>query len=151
MTVDEDAPVLARSEIEIAADARRVWEILTDIDRWPTWNRDVKRARLSGGLSPGAVFRWKAGPGTITSAITDLEPERTIAWRGRTLGLRALHVYHLEPRDERTFVRTEESWDGVLARLLRRRLQRMLEAALAGGLEQLRAAAERPPGTVAAI
>jgi uncharacterized protein YndB with AHSA1/START domain len=103
------APVLGQSEIEIAAPPELVWEVLTTIERWPDWNPAVKKVSMRGGLTEGTIFRWKAGPGTISSTIQRVEPPRLIAWTGQTFGIKANHVYTLEPRDGKTFVKTEES------------------------------------------
>ena len=91
----------------------------------------------------GAAFRWKAGPGTITSTIQDVEPPRRIAWTGTSFGIKAIHVHTLEPRAGGTLVRTEESYDGLVARLFRRRLQTVLDTTLEGELQHLKAEAER--------
>jgi hypothetical protein len=115
---------------------------LTTIEEWPSWNPEVKSASLEGELTPGSRFDWKAGPGTITSTLQEVERLRRIAWTGKTLGIRAIHVYRLEPRDGRTLVRSEESWEGLLARFLRRRIQRTLDQATDSGLARLKAAAE---------
>ena len=95
------------------------------------------------GVTEGSRFRWKAGPGTITSTLQRVEPARLIAWTGRTSGIKAHHVYALEPRDGRTYVRTEESYDGIVSRLFHRSLQKTLDEALADGLRYLKAEAER--------
>ena len=136
-------PVLGRSEIEIAAPPELVWEVLTTIDRWPDWNPAVKKISMPDGATEGSVFRWKAGPGTITSTLQRVEPPRLIAWTGRTFGIKADHVYTLEPRDGKTLVRTEESYDGLVSRLFRGPLQKTLDQALAEGLRYLRTEAER--------
>jgi hypothetical protein len=44
--INERAPVVGRAEIEIAATPQVAWDVLTQIDRWPSWNADVKSARL---------------------------------------------------------------------------------------------------------
>jgi hypothetical protein len=62
---------------------------------------------------------------------------------GKTLGISAIHYWWLEPRDGKTFVRTEESYEGLVARLFRGRLQKTLDQALADGLRYLRAEVER--------
>ena len=117
--------------------------MLTAIDRWPSWNPAVKSMAMQGPLTPGSVFRWKAGPAKITSTIRRVEPPRLIAWTGKTLGIRAIHVYGLEPRDGGTFVQTEESYSGLVARLLRGSLQKTLDRALADGLGYLKEEAEQ--------
>jgi hypothetical protein len=55
-------------------------------------------------------------------------------------------VYTLEPRNGRTFVTTEESYDGLVSRLFRRSLQKTLDKALAEGLTNLKSEAERSMG-----
>jgi uncharacterized protein YndB with AHSA1/START domain len=141
--VNERAPAVSASEIEIAAAPEVVWDVLTAIDRWPRWNPDIKSVSMKGGVAAGSQFRWKAGPGTITSTIQRVEPPRLIAWTGKTLGINAIHLYRLEPRDGKTFVRTEESYEGLVARLFRGPLQKTLDRALEDGLRYLKAEAER--------
>jgi hypothetical protein len=141
--INEQAPAVGASEIEIAAALEAVWEVLAAFERWPSWNQDVRTMSVRGPVAEGLVFRWKAGPGTITSTVRVVEPPRRLAWTGKTLGIKAIHFWHLEPRDGRTFVRTEESYEGIVARLLRGSLQKTLDSALADGLRYLKAEVER--------
>src|SRR5205823_4600668 len=120
-----------------------VWDVLADINGWPRWNPAVTEAALSGPLAPGPTFRWKAGPGGITSTLRQVAPPRVLAWTGKTFGIDAIHVYRLEARDSGTVVRTAESWEGWPARLFRGRMQKMLEDGLGPGLDALKAEAER--------
>lgn len=144
MDVKRDAPVLAAGEIEIASEPEAVWDVLTDFAAWPSWNPDVKSMAFEGGLAEGAEFRWKAGPGTITSTIRRVERPLLIGWTGKTLGMSAVHVYRLERRDGGTLVTTEESFDGPIARLARRPLRRMLTTSLEAGLRALKTRVESP-------
>jgi uncharacterized protein YndB with AHSA1/START domain len=141
--INRAAPVVGKSELEISAPPERVWAVLTELDRWPTWNADVKSMQLEGPVAPGSAFRWKAGPGTISSMIRRVEPPHLVAWTGKTLGIKATHFWILEPREGRTFVRTEESYDGLVAKILRRSLQRTLDGALERGLQYLKTEVER--------
>jgi uncharacterized protein YndB with AHSA1/START domain len=142
--VDRTAPAIARSETEIAAPPERVWELVTDIDRWPDWNPDIDSAALEGPLAPGTTFRWKAGPGSIVSTLRHVDPPREIGWTGKTMGIAGVHVYRLEPSGTGTRVVSEESWAGFPARLMRRRTRRTLLTSLETGLRHLKAAAEPP-------
>jgi uncharacterized protein YndB with AHSA1/START domain len=141
--INTRAPVVGASEIEISAPPEAVWAVLTELERWPSWNSDVKSMMVQGPLAPGSVFRWKAGPGTIESTIDRVEPPRLIAWTGMTLGIKAIHFWHLEPRGSGTFVRTEESYEGLVTRLFRRPIQKTLDRALDDGLRSLKAEVER--------
>ena len=143
MEINKSATVVATGEIEVAADPEIVWEVMAGIDRWPAWNPDVKSAHLVGELADGSTFRWKAGPGTIVSTIQQVERPRTLAWTGKTFGIKAIHVWRLEPKDGKTIVRTEESWEGLLPRIFRGSMQKMLQRSIDAGLSYLKAEAER--------
>ena len=136
-------PVKSSAETGIAAPPQVVWEVLTRFEDWPNWNPDVKSMPFAGPLGPGAEFRWKAGPGTIVSTLERVEPPRYISWHGRTLTIKAYHEWWLEPRDDGTHMRTEESFSGLLAGLLRAMLQKTLDKSFEDGLERLKHEAER--------
>lgn len=131
------------AEIDIDAPPERVWEVLTQFEKWPQWNPDVKSMSYEGPLVPGTQFRWKAGPGKIVSTLDRVEPPRYISWHGRTLTIDAYHEWWLEPRGGGTHVRTEESFFGALARLGRRPLQNALDKSFADGVAHLKRGVER--------
>ncbi len=143
MDVDRSAPAVAASEAEIAADPQTVWDVLTGFESWPSWNPDAASVSLEGGVTEGAVFRWKAGRATITSTLRQVEPPRFVGWTGKTTAITAAHVWTLEPVAAGTRVRTEESWAGFLVRVLRGRMKKELQRALDDGLAHLKAEAER--------
>jgi uncharacterized protein YndB with AHSA1/START domain len=143
-TSTRGAPVVSSAEGLIEAPIERVWAVLIAIEEWPAWNPDVKAATLDGPVAEGSTFRWKAGPGTITSRIEQVAAPRLIAWSGRTLGIQAWHVWRLAAEAGGTRVRTEESYDGLVARVLRRPLRKTLDRALADGVRHLQAEAEKP-------
>ncbi len=142
-TANEKAPVVGSSEIVIAADPQTVWDVLTDFERWPSWNQDVSELSLQGNGSEGSTFRWKSGSSTIRSKVEQVDPPRRIVWTGKTSGVRATHLHELEARNGGTLVRTTESFEGLAARLLRGRLQKVLQEALDSGLRQLKVEAEK--------
>lgn len=147
MQIDEKAPATARAEAHIDALPAVVWQVMTDFERWPDWNPDVASVALDGPPAEGTVFRWRSGPGTITSTLRVLAPEREIAWTGRTFGIRAVHVWRLTPHDGGTRVVTEESWDGWIVRLISGPMGRTLAQSIERGLGYLKEEAERRAGT----
>ncbi len=118
MDVDRSAPVCESGEIVIAAPPEMVWDTLTDLKSWPRWMPGVKSMQADGPVQVGTMFRWKAGPGTIRSEIVESDRPRGVAWKGRTLGINAVHAWRMEERGGATRVFTEESWSGLLARVL---------------------------------
>ncbi len=143
MAINTNAPVVGVGEVRVRAPASTVWTIMTTISEWPRWNPEISTADLDGPLTQGSTFRWRAGPGAITSVLREVRPGELIEWSGRTFGISAIHAWHIQPDGDGTMVRTEESWDGLPARIFRRRSQRTLDAAIASGLALLKAEAER--------
>jgi uncharacterized protein YndB with AHSA1/START domain len=143
--IDPIAPVIAAAEVDISAEIDLVWKVLTDIAAWPSWNEDVKSGYIRDPVAEGTRFRWRVGGGTITSTFTDVVQPRLLAWVGRMspLGITAVHVWHLTPHYDSTFVRTEESWSGWLPRLLKARTQRILKSSIDKGLDGLKRECER--------
>jgi len=77
--LDPHAPVVAWGEIEIRATPDEVWQVIASIEHWPVWNPDVQWASLEGKLTPGTQFRWKSGPGVITSTLQQVERPKLLA------------------------------------------------------------------------
>jgi carbon monoxide dehydrogenase subunit G len=143
---NRNAPVFSDGRIEIAASPEVLWDLMADIDGWPSWSPDVRSVTVQGDVAEGTVFRWKAGPGTITSTLRLVDRPRALGWTGRTFGVDAIHVWRFEARGSRTIAGMEESFDGLVARLFRRRLQKQLDTTTRASLENLKAVAEqRPP------
>lgn len=145
MDMDRSAPAIASGEIEIAADRQAVWDLLTDVERWPEWQPKVRSVELDGAFAPGAAFRWKPGPMTITSTVKEVDPPIEVGWTGTTFGIQAVHVWRLEASGAGTSVATEESWDGWLVRALKGPMAKSLQKEIDSALENLKAAAEGEP------
>ena len=142
MQINQTAPVKATGRIIINAPLQKVWSLMSDINQWPSWNLNIKEANLEGQLKPGTLFRWKSGPGMITSRLTVVDPEQTIAWSGKSMGITAIHITHFEKKENSTIVITEESFDGVLVHLFKGYMQKTLDKATLSSLKILKATAE---------
>ena len=150
MDIDRTAPVIARTQAQIAADPQTVWDALTDFASWPAWKQEVESVSVRGPVVPGSTFEWKAGPGTIRSRLAEVDAPRKIAWTGSTFGIKAVDVFHLEARDGGTLVSEEESWRGLLASLFRSRMRRTLRSGIERGMRELQVEAERRAARAAA-
>ncbi len=147
MQIDASAPVVLAAEIGIAAPPDRVWRILSAIADWPSWNQDIRFARVDGPVAAGTRFRWKSGPLAITSTVEDVVSAHRIGWTGRTIGLRARHVWTLTDDGGGTRVRTDESLTGVLPRLFAGPIRKSVQQSLDKWLAMLQATAEAGPTT----
>ncbi len=143
-----DAPVEVRLEVEGEASPTRVWGLLSHPGRWRLWHPGIREADLEGELEPGSRILWRADGMRIFSLIREVEPEQHLGFTLRTLGGRGYLRWSLEPlAPGRTLVRSEEIWDGISVRLLRRTLRRTLERSRIHGLEGLKARAETEGGS----
>jgi uncharacterized protein YndB with AHSA1/START domain len=143
MEISRSAPATAEGELWINADPETVFAVIAAIDQWPSWNPDVKSVSIEGPVQPGTVFRWKAGPSSLTSTLQVVDPPREIAWTGTTMGIKAVHVFRFQVSDDGTLARSEESWAGLLPRLLKGYSRRTLDKGIRSVLAHLKAAAER--------
>lgn len=142
MDVNSAAPVVGSAEAVIEAPVELVWAVLSDLEGWPKWNRSVTRIRLKGPLAVGTSFTWVGGGSKIVSRLEEIDKPSRIVWSGRTLGIRAVHVWRFRVVELGTLVQTEESFDGLVVKFLPGLMRRMLDKALREGIEALKAEAE---------
>ena len=118
-----------QTQIDIDAPPERVWAVLTDFERYPTWNPFIRE--IQGEVRPGARLHVRLGPpGKKPSAfkpvVTRAEPDREFAWLG-ILGASwvfgGAHTFRLEPlEDGRTRFHNSEAFGGVLVPFMRKSL-----------------------------
>ncbi|MFE9849290.1 SRPBCC family protein [Streptomyces sp. NPDC005576] len=142
--VDEAAPVITRESTVIHAPLKTVWNVQTDVAKWPDWQPDVTSLvkSTSGPLRAGSVFRWKTQGLDITSTVKHVEHEKCLVWGGPAQGIDAVHVWTFEEHDGGVTVRTEESWSGAPVEAQPVALRQALEQSLTGWLNALKAEAE---------
>jgi uncharacterized protein YndB with AHSA1/START domain len=80
-----------RNEVVIRASAGRVWDLLADVERWPSWYRACRWVRVESRGPAGEVrsFRWKAHPVELRSEVIASERPRTFAIVADARGLHA--------------------------------------------------------------
>jgi hypothetical protein len=140
------------SEIEIAASAERVWDILTDFASYPQWNPFIRR--ISGELEVGARLqvRLEAPDSrgiTMRPTVLRAEPNRLMRWVGHLFVpglLDGEHSLATQPLEENRvrFVQ-HEVFKGVLVPLLARSLDNNTLRGFKEMNEALKERAEAPP------
>jgi uncharacterized protein YndB with AHSA1/START domain len=141
--INRGAPASADGELQIDADPQRVFAVISAIEQWPSWNPDVRSVTLQGPVQPGTAFRWRSGPSSLTSRLQVVDPPHEIAWTGTTMGIRAVHVFRFQAHDGGTLARSEESWEGLLASLLKGYSRKTLDKGIRSVLSRLKAESER--------
>jgi hypothetical protein len=100
-----------------------VWDILTNIHEWPSWNETVISAKGTVAVGAKVVVRVKAAPKqAFPVKVVALEPPHKMVWRGG-MPLRFLfkgeRTYQLTARTgEEVEFSMEEVFDGLLAGLI---------------------------------
>jgi hypothetical protein len=143
MEINENAVLRTLKEIEIDAPVEKVWNIQTNIDAWHEWQPEISHAKLASSLEAGATFFWKSGGFSLSSTIGEVTENKLIGWNGRGFGVSAIHVWEFKQIENgNTLVRTKESMDGWLVRLLKGMLDKKLNESLDIWLLSLKQAAE---------
>jgi hypothetical protein len=118
------------SEIEIKASPETVWNILTDISKFPEWNPFIRR--VQGELVVGqklAVFIQPSGARGMEfkPVVMKAELNRELRWLGRLIvpGLfDGEHIFQIESLgDGRVRFRQREIFNGVFVPLLKKSLE----------------------------
>ncbi|MBN1397612.1 MAG: SRPBCC family protein [Bacteroidetes bacterium] len=143
MDINNRAPASTRHQIVIGAPIEKVWNLLSDIDRWPSWNPTISFSKLEGPLAPGTSFRWKSKSAPIVSILQEVIPQKRISWTGKSMGTKAIHIWELEAQGNNTIVKTEESFNGLIVKLLKGMMQKTLDQSLQEWLLCLKQNAER--------
>jgi hypothetical protein len=139
--INNNAPVKCSKSITINADAEKVWKVLTGINNWPIWQKDISMSKINGELRPETTFVWKSGGVRILSTLHTVVPHKQFGWTGKTMGIYAIHNWNLTYIDGKTTVHVQESMDGILARVFRNSLGKNLEVGMQKWLEFLKSAA----------
>ncbi len=116
-------PIVVHNEIVIPAPADRVWDVLTDVERWPSWYRACRWVRVESRDSAGraASFRWKAHPVRLHSTVMAADRPRSFAIVADARGLHAERAFTIHPTPDglSSIVVSHETQVGLLPWLAR--------------------------------
>ncbi|GAA2732393.1 hypothetical protein GCM10009867_08170 [Pedococcus aerophilus] len=126
--------------IDIAAPPARVWEVLSDVERWPDWTDTVRWVRRidDGPLRTGSTAKISQPKiPTVDYVVTELEPGTSFTWvsGGGAARTTASHVIAPLPGGGTrvTLAVRQEGWLGsTVGRLYRGLTDRYLKGEAAG-------------------
>ncbi len=126
--------MITDSAIDIAAPAKLVWDVFSDVERWPEWTASVTSLKaLDGpGLAVGKRFEIKQPRlPKLVWEVTDLNEGTSWTWEQRSPGGRTVAVHEVEPDGDATKVRQRLDQQGpvgsLVGRLMRGTTERYLE------------------------
>lgn len=141
--INNNAAVKCSKTITINARNEKVWEIITNINNWATWQTDISNPKLNGELKPESTFDWKTGGAKIHSTLHTVEAFKHFGWTGKTFGLFAIHNWTLTENNGQTIVSVEESMEGFLAKLFKKSFNKNLEKGMQNWLDLLKQECEK--------
>lgn len=148
MKINQEAPVIQTKEIVINATPEKVWQTLSNINGWSEWNERIKNPTLKGGLKVGNAFTWKTSGSKIKSKIHTITPNKMLGWEGKTFGASAIHNWYLAPTKNGTKVSVEESMEGWIINLIKKKMNLKLADDMTYWLEQLKVESEKSNHTI---
>ena len=144
MNINENAVLKTSQEIEINAPIEKVWQTQSNINNWPNWHPKISKAELKGNLEEKSSFVWVADGYKLNSILQKVSENEVIAWTGKGFGASAIHIWEFEALENgKTLVRTKESMDGWLVKLLKGMMRKKLDESLGFWLEALKIEAEK--------
>ena len=134
-------PIEVRNEAVIRASVERVWDLLTDVEGWPSWYRACRWVNVESpdGAAQPLVFRWKAHPVELRSAVVTSNRPHSFAITADAVGLHAERTFTLRPTADGlgTVIVSDETQVGLVPWLGRAFLAPRLRAANQAMFEDL--------------
>jgi uncharacterized membrane protein len=127
--------MFAEDSVEIDAPPQLVWEVFTDVERWPQWTASVTSlVGLDGpGLALGRRFAVKQpGMQKLVWQVTEIDAGSSWTWVQRSPGVNVVARHYVSARpDGGTLVRQQLDQGGALGalvgRLMVKKTKRLLE------------------------
>jgi uncharacterized protein YndB with AHSA1/START domain len=133
--------------IDINAPPERVFEVMTDVERWHEWTPSIHRItrKQSGPLVAGetaTVRQPKLPPARWT--VNEIQPGRSFSWFNRAPGLKVTGFHGAEPTSSGSRATLSLSYEGIFGGLLARMTEGITKKYIEMEAKGLKARAENP-------
>ena len=99
--------------LEVKAGAEKLWDILTDVESWPSWQgTHFVKLNSPGRIKEGSEFTAELGGVKWDLKVTKAERPKTIVWVGKGLGLKGVHEWEFNEVEGTTIATTRETMTG---------------------------------------
>jgi hypothetical protein len=123
-------PLPIEGSVDLAMPVERLWDAFMDVERWPSWNSCIWRARVKDGeLRRGATLVWVFNAikpwypykMPARARIVEFERHDRVTWEVNLAGFHAVHSYRFaELAPERSRFGSWEVAEGAGFRATRR-------------------------------
>jgi hypothetical protein len=129
--------------IAVAASPEVIFEIYADVENWPTWDPDTKRANIDGPFQVGSRGRLTPTKGnTVPMVLTQVVPAKCFTVESRIPLFRMVFEHELVPVPGATEVVHRVTFSGLLSIVLGPMLAKQLNSGLLVTLRNLKTLAE---------
>jgi uncharacterized membrane protein len=120
--------------IGIDAPAKLVWDVFSDVERWPEWTASVTSLKALDGPGLAVGKRYEIRQPRLPKLVwevTALDVGRSWTWEQRSPGGRTIAVHEVHPDGDRSQVKQRLDQQGpvgaLVARLMRGTTKRYLD------------------------
>lgn len=138
------------SAIAIDAPSTLVWDVFSDVERWPAWTASVTSLKALGGpgLAVGKRFEIKQPRlPKLAWQVTQLNEGTSWTWEQRSPGGRTIAVHEVAPDGGRTRVRQRLDQRGLVGSLIGRLMHATTKRYLELEAQGLKARSEQLSGS----
>jgi uncharacterized membrane protein len=132
------------TSVDIDAPPEKVWEVMSDVERWHEWTKSISRIQILGGGPLRAGSRVRIRQPKLPSAVwnvTALEPGRYFEWQNQSPGITSVATHAIEAKPDgtsRVTLSIDQSgvFGSLIARMFENRISRPYMEMEAQGLKR---------------
>ena len=126
MTTKGDSPIKIEASDLIQSDIQEIWRLMSEVNRWPEWNKSISFAQLEGVFVKGNPFKWTCGVNN-RSILEDVIINKRIVWSTKSVGVKTLQRWDFKKTDESVLVSVSQSAEGWLTKIASQAVAKKLQ------------------------
>lgn len=142
MTAKGDSLIKIEASDLIQSDIQEIWGLMSEVNRWPEWNKSISFAQLEGVFVKGNPFKWTCGVNN-RSILEDVIINKRIVWSTKSVGVKTLQRWDFKKTDESVLVSVSQSAEGWLTKIASQAVAKKLQKNQQEFLLSLKHAAEK--------
>ena len=142
MTAQGDSLIKIEASDLIQSDIQEIWGLMSEVNRWPEWNKSISFAQLEGVFVKGNPFKWTCGVNN-RSILEDVIINKRIVWSTKSVGVKTLQRWDFKKTDESVLVSVSQSAEGWLTKIASQAVAKKLQKNQQEFLLSLKHAAEK--------
>lgn len=142
--INQNAPCKTRDSVFINAHVDSVWKTLVEFEKWNQNFDFILSAQLKDSLAVGRKLDWQTTKLKLNSIFLKVEPNKQLLWKGEKYGVLVYHNWlFIALSANQTLLISEESQQGVVPRIFKKKFQKSLKEGSIKWLNQIKLKAEK--------